>query len=122
VDDESPDGTPTPPRKPRRRVWRVRWIAAPLFAFIVFTLGWTLLNRAIAPSHAVTSIANATNRDSPRSDTFRVAAWNIAHARGPRGTSNWVGPRDARLNDIADLIATWNADVVVLNEVDFDCT
>ena len=89
---------------------------------VVFTLGWTLLNRALAPSRAVTSVANATTLDRATSDTFRVAAWNIAHARGPDGTSNWTGPREQRLNDIADLIATWDADVVVLNEVDFDCT
>ena len=89
---------------------------------IVFTLSWTLMNRAFAPGRAVTSVANATNLTHPVSDRFRVAAWNIAHARGPDGTNNWAGPRDQRLNDIADLIATWDADVVVLNEVDFDCT
>ena len=96
-------------------------VAAP----VVFTLSWTLLNRALAPSRAVTSVTaatNATNPGHPPTDTFRVAAWNIAHARGPEGTSNWNGPRAQRLNDIADLIATWDADVVVLNEVDFDCT
>ena len=111
----------TAPTSPKRRCW-LRWIALAFVAPIVFTLSWTLMNRALAPARAVTSVANATNLAHPVSDRFRVAAWNIAHARGPDGTNNWAGPRDQRLNDIADLIATWDADVVVLNEVDFDCT
>lgn len=119
MNDDAPEDPPLPTRKRHRRV---RWIVLGLAGLVVFTLGWTLLNRALAPNRAVTSVANATNLNHPASDTFRVAAWNIAHARGPDGTSNWVGPRDERLNDIADLIATWDADVVVLNEVDFDCT
>lgn len=50
-----------------------------------------------------------------------VAAYNIAHARGLADT-NWAGSRDTRLQDIAALIASWDADVVVLNEVDLDAT
>ena len=119
----APAPDPRPARPARGPVARwTRRAAALLAVLLVFILGWTLLNRALAPGRAVSSVAGATQPDRPTSDTFRVAAWNIAHARGPDGTNNWAGPREQRLEDIADLIATWDADVVVLNEVDFDCT
>ncbi len=55
--------------------------------------------------------------------TIRVACYNIAHGRGI-ATSNWDGgsfkERKARLQQIADLLKELDADVVVLNEVDFD--
>jgi endonuclease/exonuclease/phosphatase family metal-dependent hydrolase len=55
--------------------------------------------------------------------TIRVACYNIAHGRG-LATSNWDGgtieDREARLQQIAELLKDLDADVVVLNEVDFD--
>jgi endonuclease/exonuclease/phosphatase family metal-dependent hydrolase len=64
-------------------------------------------------------------------DTVRqhltILAWNIAHGRGdgPEGwLSNWRGGNDedriARLIHIADVIREADADVVILNEVDFE--
>lgn len=57
----------------------------------------------------------------------RVLAWNIAHGRGdlgPHPLRNWRGgsasERDARLRSIADVIRNVDADVVVINEADFD--
>ncbi|MBL8820364.1 MAG: endonuclease/exonuclease/phosphatase family protein [Planctomyces sp.] len=56
-------------------------------------------------------------------ETIRVACYNIAHGRG-LATSNWDGgtfeERKARLQQIADLLKELDADIVVLNEVDFD--
>ena len=56
---------------------------------------------------------------------LRVACFNIAHGRG-LATSNLSGgsreQRRARLDDIAALLRSMDADVVVLNEVDFDCS
>ena len=56
---------------------------------------------------------------------LRVACYNIAHGRG-LARSNWEGggreERMTRLDRIADLLRRIDADVVVLNEVDFDCT
>jgi len=56
----------------------------------------------------------------------RVLAWNIAHGRGDlrRGWfKNWSGSdaeRLARVERIAEAVRRTGADVVVLNEVDFD--
>lgn len=56
---------------------------------------------------------------------IRVACYNIAHGRG-LAVSNWDGgsraERIARLDEIADLLRRIDADVVVLNEVDFDAS
>jgi len=63
----------------------------------------------------------------PLQDTLRVLAWNIAHGRGDvrQGwTNNWRGgteeERRDRMNRIAEVIRQTGAQVVVLNEVDFD--
>jgi endonuclease/exonuclease/phosphatase family metal-dependent hydrolase len=54
---------------------------------------------------------------------LRILCYNIAHGRGV-AVSNWDGgdlaERIARLDQIADLLRRVDADVVVLNEVDFD--
>lgn len=52
-----------------------------------------------------------------------MTCFNIAHGRGV-ADSNWDGheptERISRLEEIADLLRTIDADIVVLNEVDFD--
>jgi endonuclease/exonuclease/phosphatase family metal-dependent hydrolase len=54
---------------------------------------------------------------------LRIASYNIAHGRGV-AKSNWEGGDRAkrldRLDQIADLLRSIDADIVVLNEVDFD--
>ena len=56
-------------------------------------------------------------------ETIRVACYNIAHGRGI-ADSNWSGgtlkERMDRLDKIGELLKKIDADVVVLNEVDFD--
>ena len=65
-----------------------------------------------------------SNGERTRS-SFRVVAYNIAHGRG-LAESNWDGgtlqARTQRLDAIAKLLKELDADVVVLNEVDFDCS
>ena len=60
-----------------------------------------------------------------QSGQLRIACYNIAHCRG-LATSNWEGggrsKRIARLDQITDLLRRIDADVVVLNEVDFEST
>lgn len=65
----------------------------------------------------------------PASDdgTVRILAWNIAHGRGDREQGilqNWLGGSAAerlhRLEEIAAVLRRVDADIVVLNEVDFD--
>lgn len=54
---------------------------------------------------------------------LRIACYNIAHGRG-LAASNWEGgtaeERRTRLDQIADVLRALDADIVVLNEVDFD--
>jgi endonuclease/exonuclease/phosphatase family metal-dependent hydrolase len=55
---------------------------------------------------------------------IRVLSFNIAHGRGATD-DNWEGAiaeKRKRIDDIAQLIAKADADVVVLNEVDFSST
>ena len=60
------------------------------------------------------------------SGSFTVAAYNIAHARGAiKGTSNWGGSHTEKVERsraIGEFLATSDADVVILNEVDFDAS
>ncbi|MEO0475009.1 MAG: endonuclease/exonuclease/phosphatase family protein [Planctomycetota bacterium] len=56
---------------------------------------------------------------------LHIACYNIAHGRG-LAESNWGGGtragREQRLDDIASLLRELDADVVVLNECDFDAS
>jgi len=65
------------------------------------------------------NVARAENPDLQ----LRIASYNVAHGRGV-AKSNWDGSqraeRTARLARIAELLRRIDADVVVLNEVDFD--
>lgn len=52
-----------------------------------------------------------------------VAAYNIAHGRGTAASDSEGGnkeEREKRLEDIAELLKETDADVLILNEVDFD--
>ena len=110
------------PQTPRR--WR--WVWRTLLFVAVFVVGWYVLGRATDGVRRVKVVEDtATSSTAPpvlaEGGSLTVAAYNIAHARGLADT-NWAGDRDARLRDIAALIASWSADVVVLNEVDLDAT
>jgi len=98
-------------------------ILAILFAIV---LGPYLYSRVMSPwrqvtvhdaSHLTSSVADREN------DSLRIVTYNIAHGRG-LAESNWDGgiatERLARLDEIAELLREFDADVVVLNEVDFD--
>jgi endonuclease/exonuclease/phosphatase family metal-dependent hydrolase len=112
---------------------------------VVLTAGWwlagrlTLEGRRLAVhewrdvpemrASAAALPADSTATDSTATDstaTVRVLAWNIAHGRGGVRSGhlqNWRGgsteERIARLARIAEVIRRADADVVVLNEVDF---
>lgn len=72
---------------------------------------------------AIYSTAEGENRAAPATRSLRVASYNIAHGRGV-AESNWDGgsaeERSRRLEQIAELLREIDADIVVLNEVDFD--
>lgn len=58
-------------------------------------------------------------------ESLRIACFNIAHGRGLT-SSNWEGgdrkTRRGRLAEIFELLDELDADIVVLNEVDFDAS
>lgn len=105
---------------------RLRWVWRAVLFVLVFIVGWYALGRVTDGLRRVRVVEHATAQATAppvlaEGESLTVAAYNIAHARGLAGT-NWAGERDARLTDIADLVASWDADVVVLNEVDLDAT
>ena len=87
-------------------------------------LGPSVFSRVVSPWRCVSVHATADDGVAMPPDTqLRIACYNIAHGRG-LAVSNWGGgdraARSARLDQIAELLRTMDADVVVLNEVDFD--
>lgn len=108
------------PQTPRR----LRWVWRTLLFVVVFVVGWYVLGRATDGVRRVKVVEDTTASSTAppvlaEGGSLTVAAYNIAHARGLADT-NWAGDRDARLRDITALIMSWDADVVVLNEVDLD--
>jgi endonuclease/exonuclease/phosphatase family metal-dependent hydrolase len=96
-------------------------IVLPLMVCLV----WFIVNRAVSRLTAVRieTIVTARADVVPFTGRIRVVAYNIAHGRGTSYTNWQVDAREAqldRLRDIADLLAEQKADIVVLNEVDFD--
>ena len=110
-------------RKPVRR-WRkvVRLVA--LIVVLVLFVPYAA-SRWKARARRVDSVVLDINASHSASNQYAIAAYNIAHGRG-LAESNWDGgdlpTRNERLNRIAELIRKMDADVVVLNEVDFDCS
>lgn len=103
------------------RRWRCGFILVLAGIFLPFAY-----SRIASPwrSVAVHSIPDRTEAD-PLTDELRVACYNIAHGRG-LAESNWDGGdavvRRTRLDNISDLLREIDADIVVLNEVDFDAS
>ena len=111
----------------RRRL--VRRVALVLLTPILIVAAWYGVSRAASPWRAVSVVRGlSTGPPTVAADgRIRVATWNIAHGRGgERGRSNWDGgtraERRARLAAIAERLRELDADVVVLNEVDFAAT
>lgn len=96
--------------------------------FIIIFGGSYLWSRMRSSANAVSIEADRPIRvktaDEGDDGTLRIATFNIAHGRGAEpDASNWVkAERDriARLKDIGEMLAELDADIVVLNEVDFD--
>lgn len=79
----------------------------------------------MAPSNRLRLHGFGQSAKTPAKGALRVACYNIAHGRG-LAESNWQGgdaaTRLGRLDQIAELLKEIDADVVVLNEVDFDAS
>ena len=118
---------PTPGRPSRRRP--ARWIRRTLVIAalaVAAPIVWYFIVRATSPFNQVRAIEAPSmppQEWNSAPGTLRIGAWNIAHGRG-LAESNWAGgdrsDKRQRILDIARVIAEWNLDIVVLNEVDFD--
>ena len=109
---------------PRKRLRGRRFWLRVVLALFLLVLAWYGLGRALSPWRAfrVVDAGEVAGGvvEQHLEDGLRVVAYNIAHGRGP-GDSNWSDgdARDSRLHDIAALLREFDADIVVLNEVDF---
>ena len=102
-----------------------RWLWAIALPLALLLLPY-VFSRVASPWRCVRvyTAPDAAESKSPGSPTtLRILTYNIAHGRG-MAKSNWEGgdraERMARLDEIAELLRRVDADVVVLNEVDFD--
>ena len=104
------------------RRFKKRWL---LYLLLLIALGPYLFFRATSFSRKIQTLELET--DSPAAEfdgTLRVATYNIAHGRGAI-FDNWAGDGESkqqRLKEISELIVEMDADIVVLNEVDYCST
>ena len=132
--DESPIGNETTTTREGSWPARLRRGVGLLLAVLLgLTLLWWAVGRATAGGrrlsvHHLEAPARPVP-DSAAGREIRVLAWNLAHGRGDAGPGllrNFRGGGDeervARLARIAAVLRRADADVVVLNEVDFEST
>ncbi len=110
-------------RKPKKLF---RWI---LLALLLIGLGPYLYTRLRAPNNRLQTFDRSASSDNTNSErTFNnelsIVSFNIAHGRGT-ASSNWTEsakPKRERIAAIAAALQAIDADIVVLNEVDFNST
>ena len=108
-----------------RAWWKPMLYIAGLLVLITIVLPWagyriTSAGRAIN----VAEIPKASSQSEADSDYFKIVTWNIAHGRGNIDTNlrGSGAEKKERVIQIASLLKQIGADVVVLNEVDFNAT
>ena len=118
----SPDElqTANPNRKPKKIF---RWTA---LALLLLGLCPYLYSRFQAPRNRVQQFDNGSNAAIQRTfdRELSIVSFNIAHGRGT-ASSNWTEsgePKRQRIGDIAAELKRIDADIVILNEVDFNST
>lgn len=104
---------------------RWRWACAAVLTLLLLPY---LVSRLASPLRSVSIHENPqgmTATDVEAADYLRIATFNLRQGRGP-SDSAWQNEnsqqRRERLAEIASLLAKLDADVIVLNEVDFDCS
>lgn len=111
-----------------RRRRTIRGIAGGVLITLLLVFGPFIVSRAMSPLRVVKSyeLIPAVDAAPTGPDRLvRVACYNIAHGRGlaeDNASGGTPAQRTRRLNEIADLLRVLAADVVVLNEVDFDAS
>ena len=90
---------------------------------LLILLGPYITSRVLSSQRVLREFSEPFVESQPfKSQELTIIAFNIAHGRG-MAESNWDGgskeEREKRLDDIAELLAGYNPDIVILNEVDF---
>ncbi len=102
-----------------------RWIKWLVLLTLLLLLTPFLVSRWQASGNRIRLLNDEPATPIANANSFRIACYNIAHGRGLADT-NWSGgdpqTRIARLDEIAALLSEIDADIVVLNEVDFDAS
>jgi len=108
--------------------WRNRLLLF-VVGILLVVIGPFVWSRAASPGRRIrvrTTSQQISQADQlTQSRSLRVACYNIAHGRG-LAVDNWTdeskAARNERLDAIAELLRELDADIVVLNEVDFSCS
>ena len=108
-------------------MWKSRKLRAALTIVVAILLGPWLFFRATSFQRKIQVVRiESVDWSRPRFPALRlkVATWNIAHGRGNTDSNIEEGgvEKRARIELIADKLKEINADIVLLNEVDFNCT
>lgn len=116
---------------PYHRRARRRWIKLGIVCVAMVLFAPYLASRVLSSARCVSIIElqaspdKTINEGQSPADRLRVVSFNMAHGRG-LAASNWDGgsfeARMVRLDEIAAVLDSLNADVVILNEVDFNCS
>ncbi len=124
----NPQGHRTSPHVSVPRFGQTVWRIVQAISYLCLALVcWLVTVRGTSPWNAV-RVYQTPSETKPslvlEDYELRIGVYNIAHGRGT-AVSNWQGgnlqTRLGRLEAIAQLLVRENLDVVVLNEVDFDC-
>jgi hypothetical protein len=113
------------------------WVRVLLFGLMVVCLSYPFSRLASRWNHVSVHRIHVPERDenhlaqharthsAGHGEAIRIASYNIAHGRG-LADSNWHGgnlqQRLKRLDAIGALLRDVDADLVILNEVDFDAS
>ncbi|MGJ8695425.1 MAG: aquaporin [Verrucomicrobiaceae bacterium] len=104
--------------------WRKGLGGQAVSVVVGFSLLWFSVVRLSAPARKIEMEGGGHTRVE---ESVRIGIFNIAHGRGAEeGLTNWEGgpeeERRERMKEIGRLLKAQNLDVIVLNEVDFNCT
>jgi endonuclease/exonuclease/phosphatase family metal-dependent hydrolase len=103
----------------------VRGLLGSLILVLAICLTWFVVNRALSRLNAarIETITAAGDSAKEFNGRLRVVTYNIAHGRG-LADHNWqAGDKQTHLNrldEIAAVLRDAGADIVILNEADFD--
>ncbi len=117
-------GTTSPPLQSRKR-W-LRLSCRSVLLVLVVLLVWLGTVRIYGEYRRIRVFSNSVSAPASSIDEqpLTVVTWNIAHGRGPTFSDSEGGnqaQRAERLMKIGDQVKSLEPDIVILNEVDFNC-